>query len=102
MTVEGGPAPDKKTRDVRRVGRRLLKRTLTTLPVLWLVVTVVFLLIHLVPGDPIVQMLGEGATAADIAALRHQLWFDLPLRDAVHPLLARDRAWGSGAVAAAA
>jgi ABC-type dipeptide/oligopeptide/nickel transport system permease component len=49
------------------------------LPVLWLVVTVVFLLIHLVPGDPIVQMLGEGATAADVASLRHAYGMDAPL-----------------------
>lgn len=56
-----------------------LRRLLVTLPVLWLVVTVVFLLIHLVPGDPITQMLGEGASAADINALRHAYGFDLPL-----------------------
>ena len=31
------------------------------MPVIWLVVSVVFLLIHLVPGDPIQPMLGEGA-----------------------------------------
>lgn len=79
MTVGNGTAQDKQTQAVRRVGRRLLKRTLTTLPVLWLVVTVVFLLIHLVPGDPIVQMLGEGATATNIADLRHQYGFDQPL-----------------------
>jgi peptide/nickel transport system permease protein len=42
-----------------------------TLPVLWLVVSVVFLLIHIVPGDPVEQMLGEGARPADIVALRH-------------------------------
>jgi peptide/nickel transport system permease protein len=42
-------------------------------------VTVVFLLIHLVPGDPIVQMLGEGATAADISALRHAYGLDAPI-----------------------
>ena len=56
-------------------GRRLL----LTLPVLLLVVSVVFLLIHLVPGDPIVQMLGEGATAADISSLRHAYGLDAPL-----------------------
>jgi peptide/nickel transport system permease protein len=50
------------------------------LPVIWLVVSMVFLLIHLVPGDPVQQMLGEGATSADLAALRHQLELDLPLR----------------------
>jgi peptide/nickel transport system permease protein len=49
------------------------------LPVLWLVVSVVFLLIHLVPGDPIVQMLGEGAPASDVAATRHDYGLDLPL-----------------------
>ena len=58
---------------------RPLRRILFTLPVLWVVVSVVFLLIHLVPGDPIVQMLGEGATASDIDALRHAWHLDAPL-----------------------
>jgi peptide/nickel transport system permease protein len=60
-----------------------MKQTLTrlalTLPVVWLVVSLVFLLIHLVPGDPILQILGEGATPADITALRHQYGLDQPL-----------------------
>ena len=56
-----------------------LRRVLLTLPVLWVVVTVVFLLIHLVPGDPIVQMLGEGATSTDIETLRHAYHLDLPV-----------------------
>ncbi len=43
-------------------------------------VSLVFVLIHLVPGDPIAQMLGEGAPAADIAATRHAYELDLPLR----------------------
>jgi ABC-type dipeptide/oligopeptide/nickel transport system permease component len=58
---------------------RPLRRILLTLPVLAVVVSVVFLLIHLVPGDPIVQMLGEGATASDISALRHSYGLDAPL-----------------------
>jgi ABC-type dipeptide/oligopeptide/nickel transport system permease component len=58
---------------------RPVRRILITLPVLWVVVSVVFLLIHLVPGDPIVQMLGEGATAADVSSLRHAYGLDLPL-----------------------
>jgi ABC-type dipeptide/oligopeptide/nickel transport system permease component len=49
------------------------------LPVIWLVVSIVFLLIHLVPGDPILQMLGEGAPAADVAATRHAYGLDEPL-----------------------
>jgi ABC-type dipeptide/oligopeptide/nickel transport system permease component len=60
--------------------RYLSLRVLYTLPVLWLVVSLVFLLIHLVPGDPIQQMLGEGAPAADLQAARHAYGFDLPLR----------------------
>jgi peptide/nickel transport system permease protein len=59
--------------------KTLAKRIFYAIPVLWLVVSLVFLLIHLVPGDPVQQMLGEGATATDIAALRHQYGLDLPL-----------------------
>ena len=59
--------------------RPLITRVLYTLPVLWLVVSVVFLLIHLVPGDPVLQMLGEGAAAADVAATRHMYGLDVPL-----------------------
>ena len=44
-----------------------------------MVVSVVFLLIHLVPGDPVVQMLGEGATASDVSVLRHAYGLDQPL-----------------------
>ncbi len=63
----------------RAAALHALRRLLTTLPVLWVVVSVVFLLIHLVPGDPVVQMLGEGATASDISALRHSYGLDAPL-----------------------
>jgi peptide/nickel transport system permease protein len=60
-----------------------MKQTLTrlalTLPVVWLVVSLVFLLIHLVPGDPIQMMLGEGASPMDVTALRHAYWYDRPL-----------------------
>jgi ABC-type dipeptide/oligopeptide/nickel transport system permease component len=59
--------------------RYLLTRLLYTLPVIWLVVSLVFFLIHLVPGDPIAQMLGEGAPAADLEAARHAYGFDLPI-----------------------
>ena len=54
-------------------------RVLYTLPVIWLVVSLVFLLIHLVPGDPILQMLGEGAPVTDVQASRHAYGLDLPL-----------------------
>jgi len=41
------------------MARHLLQRFLLTLPALWLVLTLVFLMIHIVPGDPVEQMLGE-------------------------------------------
>src|SRR6202011_6284440 len=59
--------------------RYLSLRMLYTLPVVWLVVSLVFLLIHLVPGDPILQMLGEGAPVTDVQAARHAYGLDLPL-----------------------
>jgi ABC-type dipeptide/oligopeptide/nickel transport system permease component len=65
---------------MHRLLRSLLTRLTYTLPVLWLVVSIVFLLIHIVPGDPVEQMLGEGARPADIAALRHLYGLDQPLR----------------------
>lgn len=55
-------------------------RRLAGLPLLLLgAATVVFFLIHLVPGDPAAAMLGEGAAPADVAALRHDLGLDRPL-----------------------
>ncbi len=59
--------------------RYLAQRVLYTVPVVWLVVSVVFLLIHLVPGDPVQQMLGEGAAVSDIQAARHAYGLDVPL-----------------------
>jgi ABC-type dipeptide/oligopeptide/nickel transport system permease component len=59
--------------------RYISTRLLYTIPVIWLVVSVVFMLIHLVPGDPIQQMLGEGASAADLQAARHAYGLDVPV-----------------------
>jgi len=59
--------------------RFLARRLLLTVPVLLGVATLVFALIHLVPGDPAVSMLGEAATPADVAALRGKLGLDDPL-----------------------
>lgn len=57
----------------------LVRRLLLTLPVVWIVVTLVFGLIHMVPGDPIAQMLGEGASVTEVERLRHELGLDRPL-----------------------
>lgn len=59
--------------------RYIATRLLYMIPVLWLVVSVVFLLIHLVPGDPIQAMLGEGASSTDIQAARHAYGLDVPI-----------------------
>jgi ABC-type dipeptide/oligopeptide/nickel transport system permease component len=55
------------------------QRVLYAIPALWLIVTMVFMLAHLVPGDPVAQMLGEGARVEDLQLLRHALGLDLPL-----------------------
>lgn len=57
----------------------LLTRLFSMFGVILGVVTLVFLLIHLVPGDPVQAMLGESATATDQVALRHVLGLDQPL-----------------------
>jgi ABC-type dipeptide/oligopeptide/nickel transport system permease component len=57
----------------------LLRRLALTIPVLFGVATLVFSLIHLVPGDPAQAMLGEGAAPQDVQELRTRLGLDRPL-----------------------
>ena len=57
----------------------LLRRVLWTVPVLLGVLTVVFFLIHLIPGDPVDLMLGENALPADRQQMRLQLGLDRPV-----------------------
>ena len=59
--------------------RFFVRRLLWTLPVVFGVATLVFLLIHLIPGDPAQVMLGDAAPPEDVAALRHRLGLDRPL-----------------------
>jgi len=61
------------------VARFLLRRVVLTVPVLLGVATLVFSLIHLVPGDPVQAMLGESASPQDITELRARLGLDRPL-----------------------
>jgi peptide/nickel transport system permease protein len=60
--------------------RYLIRRLLLTIPVLLGVATLVFSLIHLVPGDPAQSMLGDGASVEEVTKLRHTLGLDRPLR----------------------
>jgi peptide/nickel transport system permease protein len=57
----------------------ICKRLLLTLPTLLLVSVAVFLIIRLIPGDPALVLLGEGADAAAIAGVRADLGLDRPL-----------------------
>ena len=53
-----------------------VRRLIALVPVALGVATLTFALIHLVPGDPVVAMLGDTAGPADIAGLRHALGLD--------------------------
>jgi ABC-type dipeptide/oligopeptide/nickel transport system permease component len=57
----------------------MLKRLLGVAPVVFGVLLLTFLLVHLVPGDPVEVMLGESATSADRGQLRAELGLDRPL-----------------------
>ena len=59
--------------------RFFVRRVLLAIPVLLGVATLVFSLIHMVPGDPVQAMLGETAAPRDIAELRGRLGLDRPL-----------------------
>ena len=59
--------------------RFLSRRVALTIPVLLGVLTLVFSLIHLIPGDPAQAMLGEAASPQDVAELRTRLGLDRPL-----------------------
>jgi peptide/nickel transport system permease protein len=59
----------------------ILRRTLLTIPTLFVMSVIVFLIIRLVPGDPVRTMLGFRATDENVAELRRQLGLDQSLFD---------------------
>jgi peptide/nickel transport system permease protein len=61
------------------VSRYLTGRLVALLPVLLVVGVTVFLLLHLIPGDPASVMLGPDATAGQVSRLRHEMGLDRPL-----------------------
>jgi ABC-type dipeptide/oligopeptide/nickel transport system permease component len=67
----------------------MLKRLLGVVPVVFGVLLLTFLLVHLVPGDPVEVMLGESATAVDRSQLRAELGLDRSLAVQFTDYLAR-------------
>jgi peptide/nickel transport system permease protein len=63
------------------VAAYFVRRLLAVIPVMAVVVTVVFLLIHLIPGDPVSVMLGPDASLAQVDATRRALGLDRPLHE---------------------
>lgn len=57
----------------------MIKRFLGMFPVVLGVLALTFLLVHLVPGDPVDVMLGDSASVADRASLRTELELDQPI-----------------------
>lgn len=57
----------------------IIKKSVLTIPTLWAVTTIVFFLIHFIPGDPVDIMLGENALSADREAMRISLDLDKPI-----------------------
>lgn len=69
------------------MGAFLMWRLVHAVFVVWGVITVIFIVMRLVPGDPATLLLGTSGTPAQIAALRHQLGLDQsPLVQYVHYL----------------
>src|SRR5207249_385243 len=71
------------------VATYLFRRLLALLPVMLVVVTVVFLLIHLIPGDPVAVILGPEANAQQIEDARRELGLDRPLHEQLLRFYAR-------------
>ncbi len=63
----------------RPMKKYIIRRLISVIPVLWLVSVLVFSLIHLVPGDPVLVILGTTAEKAQVEAMRHKLGLDRPI-----------------------
>lgn len=57
----------------------IVRRLLQMIPITFGILTLVFSLIHLIPGDPAVQIAGENARPEDVIAVRKALGLDQPL-----------------------
>lgn len=57
----------------------IIRRLIQTVFVLCIITVICFLLIYMIPGDPVMTILGSQATQAQIDATRHELWLDRPV-----------------------
>ncbi len=57
----------------------IIRRLIETVFVLCIITVICFLLIHIIPGDPVTTLLGSQATQEQIEATRHELWLDRPV-----------------------
>ena len=57
----------------------ILRRLAQMIPITFGILTLVFSLIHLIPGDPAIQIAGENARPQDVQQVRHALGLDQPL-----------------------
>jgi peptide/nickel transport system permease protein len=58
----------------------IIRRILIAIPLLWGVITLTFLSVHLIPGDPVQTMLFGRGTAQEVERLRHELGLDQPIQ----------------------
>ncbi|MFN8439253.1 MAG: ABC transporter permease [Caldilineaceae bacterium] len=61
------------------MGQYVTRRLLALIPVLLGVSIVVFALIRMIPGDPVIVMLGDRARPADIERVREEMGFNRPI-----------------------
>src|SRR5689334_17877300 len=61
------------------MARYFLLRLADAIPTIWLVLTLVFIAMRILPGDPAIAALGDMALPEQLAAFRHQMGLDVPL-----------------------
>ncbi|HLN14539.1 MAG TPA: ABC transporter permease [bacterium] len=61
------------------MARHIARRLLYSVFVLWGALTIVFVAVRVIPGDPAQMMIGSSGTQADVARLRHRLGLDAPI-----------------------
>lgn len=79
MSAVALPGERKRDNIAALMKRLVARRLLLLIPTAWGVATLVFFLIHMIPGDPVEVMLGETAAAADKDVLREQLGLNDPI-----------------------